>query len=619
MSRISKKNVFKQIYGRNVEHELGKHTIKKETVADKFIIDDDIYKVSSRNNYRELSVKNILVIGLMRNIQKDLKCLKFFINELKSLFKTVSFFYLTNNNTDDTIKVMKEWTKEDKDIQGIIIDNESVDIVTPNGDIGNRVHKLATYRNMLFKEAKDKFGCNYDYMLQIDTDLISEITAERFATCFNLKEEFDIICANAVFKNSFYHYDVFALRLLVDPNNIKDIYPLFSQYYGLRLDWVSKMYIFKTWTKVKSAWGGMMLFPSKIFKLDKLYDEKCPIDECEHISLCRKFSNIYINPHLMYMQEYHPEGQCYKEPLLFIPRDAGFFSVFNFYIGMLTMCGRVYPYWNYNQFVVTNKGKPQHFCYFNKDNDNCWFDFFKPVEFYLEDKTHNESIINKKFNITQGCEAPEEFRIPCKSQALLNNTNGDFSEWRHKVNRVFKMYIKLSPILDNLLNDIVDKLFIKTNKMIGVHFRHPSHCCEQGIILLEDYFKKIDEILEFNKDAGIYLATDTEFGIAAFQRKYGSRLGYIEGITRTSMDNLLEWAYARGVANSDGVGFINNKGYELQHVSSRENEGGDPTLGYDVLLDVFCLGECDWFIHTVSNLSLAVSYINPDIEMIIVK
>jgi hypothetical protein len=155
--------------------------------------------------------------------------------------------------------------------------------------------------------------------------------------------------------------------------------------------------------------------------------------------------------------------------------------------------------------------------------------------------------------------------------------------------------------------------------MIGVHYRHPSNCCEQVIVLLEDYFKKIDKIIEKNKDVGIYLATDTEFGIAAFQRRYGIKLGYIEGIKRTTMDNLLEWAYARGVSNSDGVGFIDNKGYELQHISSRENKGGDPSLGYDVLLDVFCLAECDYFIHTVSNLSLAVSYINPDLEMIIVK
>lgn len=592
--------------------------------AKKMIIPGDNCKLKDMQEVtKELAHKSIMVIGLLKNIGKDIHHLKFFVNELKTLFGKVSFFYLTNNNTDDTLKIMQDWAKNDASIHGKVLKNQNIITVETDGQIGDRVVMFAKYRNMLFKEAKKALGTDYDYMLQLDTDLVSKITAKKFATCFELDEDFDIICANGVFRNSDYHYDIFALRLFGDPDYVGDVYKEFYLYYGLTYDWITRMHVFDEWTRVKSAWGGMMLYPKKIFELDRLYDEKIPKHECEHLSLCRNFFNIYINPHLTYMQEYDTEGQCYSAPLLFIPRDAGMFSVFNFFIGMLTLCGRVYPYWNYKKFVEVNGSIPQHFCYFNEHNDNCWFDFFDRIQFFEGDDNHKSYMTSNalsKFKITQGCEGPEAFRIPAVTNKLLSNADGRFSEWRHSVHLVFKKYIKLNKELQSVVDDIGDSLFKSEDgtphKVIGVHFRHPSHCCEQGYILLKDYFEQVDKILEVVPDAQIYLATDTDFSIAAFRERYSNKLCFVEGIARTSMDNLLEWAYARGGGKTNGVGFIGGKGFELQHVSSKESPEGNPQLGKDVIVDVYCLAKCDWFIHTVSNLSLAVSYINPTLKMI---
>jgi hypothetical protein len=137
--------------------------------------------------------------------------------------------------------------------------------------------------------------------------------------------------------------------------------------------------------------------------------------------------------------------------------------------------------------------------------------------------------------------------------------------------------------------------------------------------MLADYFEKIDAILEEHKTAVIYLATDTHFGVLAFVDRYGTRVKYDKDITRTSLDNLLAWAFARGQGATDGVGFISGKGYELQHEASANSPGGSVKMGWDVLTDVMCLCKCDWFVHTLSNLALAVSYINPDIEMVKAK
>ncbi len=563
--------------------------------------------------------KKILVMGLITNIQPHFKNLDHFYKQISSMFSVCNFFYLTNNNHDDTIPLLNKWKNDYPDkVDGLTIPDETLNVRT-NSTIGNRVRKLAHYRNLLVKNAKKRFGTDFDYMLMMDTDIICEITKESFLSCFKLDQDFDIIAANGTFFNSSYHYDVFALRWLGQPNDITQIYPDFHKYYGMNTKWIKCLYNIHSWKKVKSAWGGMQLMNKNVLLYDgDLYDENAPLEQCEHVSLCNKFNNIFINPFLTFETSHNAEGCIYDKPYAFIPRDAGFFSVFNFFIGSLMSGARIYPLWVLDEFMNFNKNKPQHFCYFgNYQSKNVWFEYFQPLQFFKDDKTSFDIKLLQSYSKTQGETAPQEFRIPSFTNELLSHQN---TTWRKKVHKVFKYHIKLNPSLSKTIDDTWFNLFKKNDQdIIGVHFRHPSHCCEQGHIFLVDYFQKIDHIISQNPDKNIliYLATDTDFGIYAFIDKYGSdRVRYDKNIKRTSMDNLLAWAFARGNAKTDNVGFINNKGYELQHETSASSIGGNIKMGIDVLVDVFCLCRCKWFIHTLSNLSLAVSYINPELDMI---
>jgi len=574
----------------------------------KKIVDGSPVKLKSVNR-EELKHKTVLVFGLVKNISPHYDNLVYFLNQVKTIFGKTCFFYLTNNNYDNTFQLMNNMALKDSNIKGIVINDETI-TTSENNAPGNRVAKLAQYRNMCFTDAKNAFGSNFDYVLQVDTDLIDKVHADQIVSCFQLDEDFDAICSNGLFKNSSYHYDLFALRLLEDPYNIEELYPEFSTYYGSSSSWINRLCIFEQWTKVKAAWGGMMLYPGRVLNLDKLYDEAIPLNECEHISMCKKFKNIYVNPSWTYQQDHETEGTVYGGPMRYVPRDAGFFSVFNFYIGLLTMAKRVYPYWNFDMFKKYNGDQnPRHFAYFNRDITNSWFEFFEKVEHFKDDDTIGD------FPITNGIEAPKEFRIPNDSKALYRDQEA-FNTWRKETHKVFKKYIKLAPALKERVDHITTNHFKKGN-MIGIHYRHPSHCCEQGIVMLRDYFKEVDSILKENPDANIFLATDTDVGVFAFQQKYGSKVGYIRESSRTSLDNLLEWAYARGVSAADEVGFIDNKGYDIHNEVADKSAGGDPKFGKDVIVDVYCLANCNWFVHTVSNLSLAVSYINPDVKMIL--
>jgi hypothetical protein len=209
---------------------------------------------------------------------------------------------------------------------------------------------------------------------------------------------------------------------------------------------------------------------------------------------------------------------------------------------------------------------------------------------------------------TQGEIAPSEFRIPSETTKLMKSDT--FQAWRFGVHCFYAKYVKPRQYI---LAQVAKVCEAFSEHMIAVHFRHPSHCCEQGAIYLQEYFDLIDKHTKHNTK--IYLATDTEFGVAAFKHKYGDRIVYNTAISRTSIDNILEWAFARGNAKTDNVGFVGNKGYELHH----ENAGMSGTkLGEDVICDVLTICRCNVFIHSLSNIALAVSYINPHIEMVMV-
>lgn len=293
----------------------------------------------------------------------------------------------------------------------------------------------------------------------------------------------------------------------------------------------------------------------------------------------------------------------------FIPRDAGFFSVFNFYVGTLYKGVRSYPYFNKQVFLNINNGNNQHFCYWT-DSENCWFDYFQPVKFNDDDVIHltNEY---KTFPIDVGFNAPEEFRIPEKTKNLI--LSPDFIEWRKRIHEVYSKYVKFHPNILHIVDTFWSYNINDSSNVIGIHYRHPSHFVESGKIYLDSYFNQVDQILSSNPESKIFLASDSSFGVYAFLERYGNKVCYFPEIDRITMSEFLEWAFSLSEGKPDHVGFVNGKGYELHHKRIGKN---NHQMTYDLLCEVLCLSKCSQLIHTTSNIALALSYINPHLKLI---
>jgi len=253
-----------------------------------------------------------------------------------------------------------------------------------------------------------------------------------------------------------------------------------------------------------------------------------------------------------------------------------------------------------------------HFAYWT-ENANCWFDYFEPVKFFPDDTTH---LTEEYLKLPRYCgeQGPDEFRLPAVTKELLKGDKDKFKEWRTHVHKFFQTFVKFKSEIVDSVDSIWLENFRDSQNIIGVHYRHPSHFIESGKIYLEDYFNKIDEILNQYPDSKIFLASDSQFGIYSFKERYKDKIYYIEDIDRLSMAEFLHWAFGLSDGKADHVGFINGKGYELHH--KRVGKTDNKKMTIDLLKEVLCLSRCNQIINNISNIPLAISYINPDVEII---
>jgi hypothetical protein len=553
----------------------------------------------------------ILILSLVNNCGHTIHYITNFIQNISNIFPLSKFCFFTNNNVDKTNDILLNLFTNLKTVHIIHYKNEKI-------TTENRIHKFAEYRNKNFEYAIEYFGTDFDYVIVFDSDLGSDIPVEPIVDSFNIDQDWSCISGNHCYKNSSYYYDQLALRLIEDPIDVTLQKPKFLEFYGKSEEWIEKLLVIDDWLSVKAAFGGISIYKMQelldIFhKNKKLYDiSDLPQYSAEHMSLNLRLKCLtLINPNIKYTNNSNIEGRMYNKPIAFIPRDAGFFSVFNFLVGCLTMGTRIYPYFNKEQFLSMNNGVNEHFCYWT-NSENCWFDYFEPLKFFDDDNCHLTDEY-KTFNKHRGEVAPVEFRIPKDTHNLINDIDR-FKKWRQDTHKFYTKHIKYKPEILDKVNIFWNSALEKDTKVIGVHYRHPSHFIESGKVYLEQYFEKIDEILSRQPESKIFLATDTNFGIYAFMERYDKKIQYIKNVDRLTMPEFLEWSFNLAGGKADHVGFINGKGFELHHKRIGSTENKQMTI--DLLTEVLCLSRCDYLIHTTSNVALSISYINPDLELI---
>jgi len=272
-------------------------------------IPKSIIKNGFNVTYRDLSQlkdKKILLLSLIKDCANNIYQLYFLIKQLNNI-SNIYFYYFSNNNTDKTINGLEFLSNKFNYFNGTIYQNEILRALKSN-TIGNRINKLAEYRNLLFRNAIEHYGISFDYIIVMDMDFLTAPSAYNIGNALvaNLPQ-WSCISGNYCYKNSQYYYDSLALRELHDKLPIEDNYSNFHRYYGKNQQWIDKIYIFENYYEVQTAFGGLSIYNGKELlelynKDNKIYTEFTEnTNMCEHITLCKKLqykqfidSNIYF-------------------------------------------------------------------------------------------------------------------------------------------------------------------------------------------------------------------------------------------------------------------------------------------------------------------------------------
>ena len=216
------------------------------------------------------------------------------------------------------------------------------------------------------------------------------------------------------------------------------------------------------------------------------------------------------------------------------------------------------------------------FAYGRPEDGNLWLHFFEPLPFERFPAAHCEARSFARLDIT----------FPHTYAAYKLNRR-----WRQDYHALYRRYIRIRPTF----LDRVEKIYqadMAGHYCLGVHYRHPVHNpeCLHSIPSPETFIARLRGLLPVDRPYAVFLATDAESAVAAFQQAFGSRLVVQPCVRRAGLQT--------------------------------ENHPQDPDtrasliLGEQVLLDCLLLARCDALFHVSSNIATAAGYINPSLKMV---
>lgn len=307
--------------------------------------------------------------------------------------------------------------------------------------------------------------------------------------------------------------------------------------------------------------------------------------------------------------------------------DGGFFSVFNALMSHVVWslqedrCGMVLPDWDVGRLIERQHDERlTSFCYGKPDDGNIWLKIFEPLYGLSADEMNDRNFLYSKSSLPETIWNQHREPLLTYIHAYDLYKSPDFGSFRRQYNAAYRDHVKLK----KTYNDEIDTFCsTRLNRRfnIAAHVKHPSHMIEQPgkciahsqsfIDLIECKVQACGLSLD-SDDWGVFLATDQDRVVQQFQNAFGSRLAVFEDVRRTkvSEDEIFD-----ALPESEKA----KEGHQVQHLVAANPESWSSRMALEVIRDAIVMSRCDVLFHVVSNVSTAVSYFNPDIEMYFVE
>ena len=308
--------------------------------------------------------------------------------------------------------------------------------------------------------------------------------------------------------------------------------------------------------------------------------------------------------------------------LTVVGHDGGLFSVFNAFTTHLVWaqrelrCHSLTPDWDVGR-MLSHLGKERFlsFCYGQPGDGNIWCHLFEPPFGFSDAELNDPAVLYERSThpVRQNNEAREPDMTYVHAYRLYQSDA--FRMWRRLYHRITADHIRLRPSLQAQV-DAFSAQHFDGRFVIAAHVRHPSHTTEQpgAVIAHQDaYIRRIYAELArrgLGSDGWtVFLATDQDRVVNRFKAEFGERLAWLHDVRRTSdQEDQVFDQLSPGERNVDG--------YQLQHVVARDPANWSTNMAREVVRDAWLMARCNMLLHVVSNVSTAVSYLNPAVEMV---
>lgn len=307
-----------------------------------------------------------------------------------------------------------------------------------------------------------------------------------------------------------------------------------------------------------------------------------------------------------------------------LPHDGGFYSVFNSFLSHLLWdlrelrCQQVLPDWNIQRLMSeTGSRKFTSWCYAGLDEGNAWTKLFEPL-FGLSDAEMDDPDILYR-NTCRPEHVFNEKREPLLTykHAYKLYQSPSFHAWRRQYHRVWRDHIALMPHLAAEI-EAARKDHLNAPVMIGAHVRHPSHAMEQPtaqIAYAEQYIEAVRRevaargVPPESNDWRVFLATDQERVVRQFTDAFGARVFCFADVKRTSFEEDARYESLSAEVKA-------KEGHQIQHLVAATPERWSSRMAWEIIRDASMLAGCHALLHVTSNVSTAVAYMNPEVDLV---
>ncbi len=253
---------------------------------------------------KKLENSSVLIVGIVRNVEKSIHKDYFRLSNSFSNFKQVSWFLVESDSTDRSVEILKSLASNNGNFEFVSLGNLQ-DLIP------ERTQRMAFARNRYLEEAKKKYS-DTDLIVVADFNNLNKlVNSEKVATLWN-HTEWEVVTANQEGP----YYDVWALRhKLWSPNDCWQAHTFFRKFiknpekalYATVNSRMLKIPKKAEWIQVDSAFGGLGIYRTKA----ALNSQYSGLDEngeliCEHVpfhqGITAKGGRIFINPALTNMR-----------------------------------------------------------------------------------------------------------------------------------------------------------------------------------------------------------------------------------------------------------------------------------------------------------------------------